>query len=155
MPGSTPLSGSFSLTYHGHSFQESAKTGPISVFATAGTLASEVTNLGTTGEVHVSRSLPTAEGELSWTVTFLSGRGDVPALQPADDGMEGTGSSVRVSTLANGIAPVRGTISLVLSGVPGEVRRRNYHCAMGCASLAAFCCGSHGSRSILFRQKDV
>lgn len=52
----------------------------------------------------------------------MSEEGDVPALQTVTDGIGGTGAFVRVSTLANGIAPVRGTLSLVVYGILGEVR---------------------------------
>lgn len=112
------------MVYPGHTFQETVKTGPISVHASAGTLASELASLDTLarGDIHVSRSGPSAEGELEWTVTFLSEGGDVPVMQPQVDDVAGTGASVRVATLANGIAPARGYVSLVVSGVRGEVR---------------------------------
>lgn len=74
------------------------------------------------GDIHVSRSGPSAEGELAWTVTFLSREGDVPVFQVAVSDLTGIGTAVRVSTLANGVAPVRGTVSLVAYGVPREVR---------------------------------
>lgn len=122
--GSNPISGTFSLVYPGHAFEESTETRPISVHASAGTLASELANLGTLANdgIHVSRSSPSAEGELEWAVTFDSGRGDVPVMQPEVDGVIGTGAAVRVATLANGVAPAQGYISLVASGVQGEVR---------------------------------
>lgn len=112
------------MVYPGQAFQETTTTGPISVHASAGTLAAELANLDTLAkeDIHVSRSGPSIEGELAWTVTFLSGGGDVPAMQPRVDDVTGTGVSVRVATLANGIAPVQGYVSLVVSGVRGEVR---------------------------------
>lgn len=119
--GTAPLSGSFSLTFPGHAFQEATTTGPISVHASAGAVSSELINLDTVRDIHVSRSGPSAQGELAWTVTFLSGDGDVPVTQPHADDVTGTDAAVRVSTLANGVAPVGGTLSLVVSGVPGEV----------------------------------
>lgn len=72
----------------------------------------------------MSRSGPSAQGELTWTITFLSGEGDVPAMQPVTHDISGAGASLRVSTLANGIAPIGGNFSLVVSGVPGKVRRQ-------------------------------
>lgn len=75
------------------------------------------------GDIHVTRSGPSAEGELAWTVTFLSKEGDVPALQVAVSDLTGIGAAIHVSTLANGVAPVRGTVSLVAYGVMKEVRR--------------------------------
>ena len=124
MAGTRPLSGSFSLVYPGHTFQEPTRTPEMSVFSSASTLASELAKLETIGNVRVSRTDPTAEGELSWTVTFLSGEGDVPVLQPVVDGIIGKDASVRVSTLTNGVAPVGGSFSLVAYGIPGEVRNR-------------------------------
>lgn len=93
--------------------------------ASAGTLASELANLGslTKDDIHVTRSSPSAEGELAWTVTFVSGWGDVPAMQAAVGGVIGAGAAVRVATVANGVAPVQGSLSLVASGVRGQVRR--------------------------------
>lgn len=132
--GSNPISGTFSLVYPGHAFQETTQTGPISVHASAGALASELANLGTLAkdDIRVSRSSPSAEGELAWTVTFVSGGGDVPVMQPDVDGVTGTGVAVRVTTLANGIAPVQGSISLVASGVRGEVRVNTDHMSSCC-----------------------
>lgn len=115
------MSGSFSLTFPGHAFQQATTTGSISVHANAGAVSSELSNLGAIGDIHVSRSGPSAQGELAWTVTFLSGDGDVPVMQPHVDEVTGTDAAVRVSTLANGVAPVGGSLSLVVSGVPGEV----------------------------------
>lgn len=121
--GTKPLSGGFALVYPGHTFQESARTGELSVFASANDLASELGSLDNTGKLRVSRTGPSVEGEMSWTVTFMSGEGDVPTLQTVTDGIGGTDALVRVSTLANGIAPIGGTLSLVVYGVPGEVRQ--------------------------------
>lgn len=121
--GTTRLSGTFALVYTGHTFQESARTGELSIFASADVLASELGSLENTGKLRVSRTGPSAQGEMSWTVTFMSEEGDVPALQTVTDGIGGTDAFVRVSTLANGIAPVGGTFSLVVYGVPGEVRK--------------------------------
>lgn len=70
----------------------------------------------------MSRTGPSAQGELAWTVTFASGSGGLPTLEPDVASLVGTGATVRVSTLANGIAPLRGMLSLVVSGVDGEVR---------------------------------
>lgn len=125
--GSNPISGFFSLIHSGHSFQENAHTRPISVHASAGIVAAELASLGNLEEqsVHVSRSRPSAEGQLAWTVTFAPGEGDFPPMEAVVDGVTGTDAAVRVSTLANGVAPVRGSLSLVVSGVPGEVRRRS------------------------------
>lgn len=53
----------------------------------------------------------------------MSGWGDVPAMQAVVDDVTGTGAAVRVTTAANGVAPVKGFISLVASGVRGQVRR--------------------------------
>lgn len=93
--------------------------------ASAGTLASELANLDwlTKDDIRVSRSSPSAEGELTWKVTFVSGWGDVPALQAVVDGVAGTGAAVRVATVANGVAPVKGSVSVVVSGVQGQVRQ--------------------------------
>ncbi|CAM9933748.1 unnamed protein product, partial [Ectocarpus fasciculatus] len=103
---------------------EPTETAPISVHASAGALASELTSLDSLGinSVQVSRSGPSTEGELAWTVSFVSGTGDIPAMQALNDGVTGTDAAVRVSELANGVAPVRGSVSLVVSGVRGEVR---------------------------------
>lgn len=122
--GSSPLSGKFSLVYPGHTFQEAAETGLISVHASAGTLTSELAKLDslTKEDIRVSRSSLSAEGELAWTVTFVSGWGDVPAMQAVVDDVIGTGAAVRVTTAANGVAPVKGSVSLVTSGVRGQVR---------------------------------
>ena len=46
----------------------------------------------------------------------------MPVFQVAVSDLTGIGTAVRVSTLANGVAPVRGTVSLVAYGVPREVR---------------------------------
>ena len=121
--GSSPLAGTFSLVYPGHAFQEAAQTGPISVHASASALASELSNLGslTKDDIRVSRSNPSAEGEVAWTVTFTSGGGDVPEMQAVVDGVAGTGAALRVSTFSNGVAPVQGFVSLVASGVRGQV----------------------------------
>ena len=123
--GSSPLSGTFSLIYPGYNFQEAAETGPIPVRASAGTLASELAKLDllTKDDIRVSRSSPSAEGELAWTVTFVSGWGDVPAMQAVSNGVTGTDATVRVATMANGVAPIKGSLSLVVSGVRGQVRR--------------------------------
>ncbi|CAM9173076.1 unnamed protein product, partial [Hapterophycus canaliculatus] len=120
--GSNPLSGFFSLVHAGHSFQAKAQTGPISVHASAGIVAAELARLETLGEqrILVSRSLPSAEGELAWTVTFARGEGDFPPMEAVVDEVTGTDAGVRVTTLANGVAPVRGSLSLVVSGVRGE-----------------------------------
>ncbi|CAM9858265.1 unnamed protein product, partial [Ectocarpus sp. 8 AP-2014] len=120
--GSSPISGTFSLIYPGHAFQEPTETAPISVHASAGALASELTSLDSLGinSVQVSRSGPSAEGELAWTVSFVSGNGDLPAMQAVHDGVTGTDAVVRVAEVANGVAPVRGSVSLVVSGVRGE-----------------------------------
>lgn len=125
--GSSPLSGTFSLVYPGQTFQEAAETGPISVHASAGSLASELANLDslTMDDIRVSRSSPSAEGELAWTVTFVSGWGDVPMMQAVLDSVTGTGAAVRVTTVANGVAPVKGSVSLVAFGVRGKVRTVN------------------------------
>lgn len=95
--------------------------------ASAGTLAAELAKLDslTKDDIRVSRSSRSAEGELSWTVTFVSGWGDVPAMQTVVDGVTGTGAAVRVATVANGVAPVKGYVSLVASGVRGQVRRKH------------------------------
>lgn len=121
--GSSPISGTFTLAYPGHAFQETTTTGPISVHASAGALASALNSLSTMGDIHVSRSGPSAEGEMMWTVTFLSREGDVPAFQVANSDLTGSGAAVRASTSANGVAPLRGTVSLVAYGVPREVRQ--------------------------------
>ena len=55
-------------------------------------------------------------------MTFVSGFGDVPTMQAVVDDVTGTGAAVRVTTTANGIAPVKGSVSLVASGVRGQVR---------------------------------
>lgn len=120
--GTAPLSGSFSLAYSGHTFQPTLETGQISVDASAGALASELAALSTVGATHVSRSGPSAEGELAWTITFLAEEGDVPLMQPTMENLAGAGAVVRVSTIADGVAPVRGTLSLVASGIPGQVK---------------------------------
>lgn len=124
--GSHPISGTFSLVHAGHVFQEKMQTGPISVHASAGVIAAALASLDTLGgeSVHVSRSRPSAEGELTWTVTFASEEGDFPPLEAVVDGVTGTDATIHVATLANGVAPVRGSLSLVVSGVRGEVRGR-------------------------------
>lgn len=132
MKGSSPISGTFTLAYPGHVFQETTTTGPISVHASAGALASALNSLTTMGDIHVSRSGPSAEGGLVWTVTFLSREGDMPTIQVVNSDLTGIGAAVHVSTLANGVAPVRGTVSLVAYGVPREVRR------WGCDGM--YCC---------------
>lgn len=119
--GTTPLSGSFSLGFEGHTFQNSVESTLIPTSASAGDFYSALTSLVTLGEIRVSRSGPSAEGELAWTVTFLSGSGDVPTLKLGASSLLGTGAAVSVSTAANGVAPVGGMLSLVVSGVPGEV----------------------------------
>lgn len=47
----------------------------------------------------------------------------MPTMQPIVDDVAGTGAAMQVFTVANGIAPAKGTVSLVVSGVPGEVRK--------------------------------
>lgn len=44
-------------------------------------------------------------------------------MQAVVDDVSGTDAVVRVTTAANGVAPVKGSISLVASGVRGQVRR--------------------------------
>ncbi|CAM9199449.1 unnamed protein product, partial [Discosporangium mesarthrocarpum] len=119
-PGTVPISGTFSLVSHGHSYQGAEKTGAISVHAPAAALSSSLNSLHNIGKVYVSRSNPSPEGELSWTVTFNGGDGDHLALTPTVDEMGGTGALVHVTTIANGASPVRGQISLVVSGVSGQ-----------------------------------
>lgn len=60
---------------------------------------------------------------MAWTVTFPAELGDVPPLEPDPTSLAGTGAAVRVSTVADGLAGVGGSLSLVASGVEGEVRR--------------------------------
>lgn len=52
----------------------------------------------------------------------------MPTFQAAVGDLGGVDAAVHVSTLANGVAPVRGAISLVAYGVPREVRRRSCSC---------------------------
>ncbi|CAM9300749.1 unnamed protein product, partial [Choristocarpus tenellus] len=119
-PGTSPLSGTFSLTHSGHSFQEPVTTRPISVHATGADIMSALTSLDTIGKVNVARSKPSPQGELSWTVTFLGGGGDFQALEPDGGGIGGSSAAVHVATTANGISPIGGHFSLVVSGDSGE-----------------------------------
>lgn len=85
-------------------------------------MSTQLRGLGYPGEIRVSRTAQSAQGEMAWTVSFPPGTGNVPTLEPDVSELVGTDAVVRVSTLAHGLAEVGGTLSLIASGVEGEVR---------------------------------
>lgn len=108
------LGGSFSLTLDGYT------VGPIAFDVADTVLTTQLESLPNVGVVSVQRFGPTVLQEFSWLVTFLSlpgyfpaGTGAVDLLIPSFSGtLGGNGSSVVVSSIAQGSAPLSGSFTL-------------------------------------------
>ena len=74
------------VEYHGHKWEPTYVTAPISVFATSAHIRRALEDLPTVGagSVAVRRSEPSPQQELEWTVSFVGSnvRGQLPLLIP-------------------------------------------------------------------------
>lgn len=109
------VSGTFYLSLRGYS------VGPIDFNVADTVLKTQLESLPNVGVVAVSRAGPTVLKEYVWTITFLStpgyfppGAGDIAQLT-ATSSLGGTNSTVRVSTVTDGSAPLSGSFSLAMT----------------------------------------
>ena len=114
------ISGTFTLTYRGHTTEE------IDFNVADNVLKARIEALPNINTVNVVRTGPSVYKEYSWAITFLSMPGSYPdgsenvlPLEPAYDNFGGIDSVLTISEYQNGSDPLGGTFSLIMT-TPAE-----------------------------------
>jgi hypothetical protein len=114
--GTAPVGGSFALQFMRGS-TVLASTGSIPVQATAATVRAALQSVSSvlTCDVTVTRGDTSAQGQVTWTVTFaLQDSGSLPDMVCDSSSVTGTGVAVRVQTVAHGQALLSGSFALAV-----------------------------------------
>jgi len=107
----SPLSGFFTLTYHGY------VTPLLSYDSSADAIAAALNQLNGTGEVHATRKMASNAYGYVWTVTFIDTVGNRPLLTATkSSNLHGKSISLTVSRYINGTFPFTGTFRLSIDG---------------------------------------
>eukprot|EP00953_Heterococcus_sp_UTEX-ZZ885_P004253 2792-Heterococcus_DN1.PRE.1 len=114
--GTEPIGGSFALQFvRGSTVLGSTRS--ISAQATAATVQAALQSVTSvlTGDISVTRSDTSAQGEVTWTVTFaLQDSGSLPDMVVDSSGVTGADLAVKVQTVTHGQALLSGSFTVAV-----------------------------------------